>query len=468
MENSYRVLNEDDIESIDEYKCIFSKKDSDQYKKERLQKTWADLIQGKYRFSIVDTIDSEVKSHKIEKISEYENYTDNNFFEQYKNIYIDRKKIIIDKITSPELYELFAFFSEIREHVGKGCYNETNFISTTTSFETLKKYYFSQKISKVAVIKKIQNRDMYDINSENFFKAISLTEGKIVDNLCFIFNQINDDNNNEIFLTPTTPGSTIRNYSVGDSEELHFFNIEQKEIVSIITPLEIDLVDNGIFPEDYLNSDNETIEKNKNNILNKTHEIIQYHQNCEILNYIIDEHYINCKSFLSLACESKYSMNDLIEAKKELIKIINNKVLKKNELEKIKIPEDINNNLSNIGNLELDLIYNNHFNYFEYYKIDNYSLKNDKKEIFNELENKYNSSIYLYVIKEYYKNNKSIEIIKKELNYFMDEEIENAIRNITKFIIHYFSKNKLIINNYIIKEEDIKIRGTENLIIKQK
>jgi|GEM_PF-3145125 len=368
-------INKIDRNNKEEIKNFFSDCSSDAIrnfinsKQEKYQKTFAELLSGKYRI-VERALTNCFEEHKEYVFEEDPNYNDEIYnnqisWDKFYAFYKKREFFTINKQKNPELYDLFNFFSRIKEHISEGCKINTEFVSTTTDFESLKKYYLSQKICKVAVVKSIDNGDMYKPNSKNFLRGLSLDSRLSLDHLPFFFNNVTEDILGEVMFKATDKKTMTSNIALHDSEELGFGSIAPKNIYSVITPLEMDLLENNVYSEEAI-KDNDLLTKTRTYIIETLKKEVLNSE--EIYTYIIEHHYKECKSLLSLACEAKYNIKDLVEAKKILINLISIKIFDKtNYTSNIKIPEDVNGRkIEELQDYELDLIRDGNFDYFDY------------------------------------------------------------------------------------------------------
>lgn len=369
------LLGENNIDKNNEYEIkMFFKNYSEKInnfvisKQEKYKNTFKEFLSGKYRIVEREIHTSETKKEYVfEEDPNYNGEISNNqiFWKKYYTLYDAREFFTINKQKNLELYNLFNFFSRIKEHISEGCKINTEFVSTTTDFESLKKYYLSQKICKVAVVESIDNKDMYETNSKNFFRGLSLDSRLSLDHLPYFFNNETKEIDGEVMFKATERKTMMSNNALSDSEELGFGSIAPKNIYSIITPLEMDLLENNVYSEEAIKYNDLLTKKRKNIIETLKQEVLYYD---EIYTYIIENHYKECKSLLSLACEKKYKIKDLVDGKKVLINLISQKIFNKmNCTNNIKIPEDVNGcKIEDLLDEQLDLIRDGKFNYFDY------------------------------------------------------------------------------------------------------
>ena len=280
--------------------------------------------------------DEYIKEYMTEYLLNHRYKIDKLFRKEYLktrnriNNFIEEKDII-------SYCEIMKDLSTLPTHLITGTKNITNWISTTSNFDCIWKYYDRQSIHEVAVL---------DINTngitDNNTYVVDLSNREIINKANYIINKIDDEdyskiisimkNNpelqnsmieefNSFLIKPTSKKFRGFNYSTSSSEYCIYNHIKKESIKMILESLEIDLICASLFDTDYLFLSNskkkEELKKLKDMILS---HIIQ--ENNSYMLYVFEELYLK-----------KHNISEISNSKKEEEKITltRNEILSKSK-----------------------------------------------------------------------------------------------------------------------------------------
>ncbi len=205
-----------------------------------------------------------------------------------------------------------TYMSTLQSHLNSGSKIYTNWISTSKSIGSLKKYYDMQEIHKMALIK--TNTNGY-IDSDRILTVDVSTDEKINNNH-FLYNKIDCENPKLIallsteypslledfdldYLIPTNPKSTGFRYAKSSSEVCIYEYLPSSHIIGLIEAIQMALIEMNAFNFDYFNLNKEMQEvylKNLKMTLLKCIKDI----NDSFLLHVFEELYLNNKNISSL------------------------------------------------------------------------------------------------------------------------------------------------------------------------
>lgn len=264
-----------------------SLKDKDEYIKEYMNKY---LLDHKYKLSKIFR-----KEHKSTR---------------------DRIHRFVEEKDNVSYCEMIRDLSTLPNHLINGSKTYTNWISTTSDFDCMWRYYDKQKTHQVAIL---------DVNTNGVFDEftyiVDISNKDTINNIKFLSNKIDDntfdsfirfieehpeykDNIPSIFnnyvMRKTNKKFMGFNFASSSSEYSIYEYIPKESIISVLESLQIDLICAGLFNDDYflLNSHQQLLE------LNRLKELILKHvkeENNPYMLYVFDELYLKKRNISEIA-----------------------------------------------------------------------------------------------------------------------------------------------------------------------
>ncbi|MBQ3475519.1 MAG: hypothetical protein IJH20_05060 [Bacilli bacterium] len=203
--------------------------------------------------------------------------------------------------------ELLKDLSSLPNHLVNGSRTYTNWISSTSEFDCVWRYYDRQKVHNVAVLD-VYTNGVFDEDTY----VIDLSNRKTIENIEFLSNKIDDDTFNSFIkfieenpaykdhipaafekfvMRPTNKRFMGFNFAAASKEHSIFEHIPKESVVSVLESLQIDLVCADMLNEEYykLNQRQQIQE------LNRLKELILKHvkeENNPYMLYVFDELYL--------------------------------------------------------------------------------------------------------------------------------------------------------------------------------
>lgn len=224
--------------------------------------------------------DSENKLAVIEKHQkEILNIVD--FYQEYVNSLfssIENKK-----------WGLIQLISSANSHVLKGSSINYNWISFSKDIFSIEKYYLEQKNYNYIAIIESSNETVGEHNGNYLIKVDYSTIANMQENE-YLMTQMGEK---------IDENSRLAAYGIKSKEVCFYGHVPQDKIVTILRSLEADMIFRGIvsFEEILSLGDFERL----NLLMNITNYLKTIYQNDELALYIINEHYINNRSILSIS-----------------------------------------------------------------------------------------------------------------------------------------------------------------------
>lgn len=224
------------------------------------------------------------QKEKIEQLSSKEK---DEYIKEYMHIYLAEHIYKIDKIFRKNYKETrdtihhfveekdnFSYCKMIKDlsslpnHLINGSKIYTNWISATSDFDGIWKYYDRQKIHEVAVIE-VNTNGVFDENTY----VVNLSNREIIDNIKFLSNKIDDNDYNtfidemkehpeyqstivntfnKFVMKPTDKKFSGFNFASSSSEYCIYNHIPKEYIRGFLDSLQIDLICADLFNEDIL------------------------------------------------------------------------------------------------------------------------------------------------------------------------------------------------------------------------
>lgn len=231
-------------------------------------------------------------------------------------------------------FMILYYLSKLNNHLVNGSKVYTDWISTSTSFDNILKYYDNQDIHKIAIINistnNVFNEDTFVVNVSNkdMIKDLRCLSKKIEkSDLMEFVKECDLEEDDELlrkifhkYIFERTNKSFMGyNFSSSSSEVCIYNYITSKNISWILESLEIDLIFAEIFNGKYLELDNSLKLKYLNELKQQLRKVISKSNNKEEM-YIFDELYIKNKN-IDLICEK--------EMDKKRVELIRNKIINK-------------------------------------------------------------------------------------------------------------------------------------------
>mgnify|MGYP004504779921 FL=1 len=222
-------------------------------------------------------------------------------------IAVDKIKVEnIDKIIIEKIKNIYDAFGTINNHLANGTRCATSWISFTKDIHNIEKYYLRQRINKVVMI----DNSNLDLNIDCNTLAIDIGNPDKLKKL----------NENKLLLTKklglTKSGFHGFNYSIRDKEVIYYSHIPQEKIITVLNPMEVDLLYNDLLSEKIYKLNND--ERHRfYEYFNKYIKILLKDLS-DIEEKVLFEHYFNSKSLASLYSDAR-DADKFISAKKKIL-----------------------------------------------------------------------------------------------------------------------------------------------------
>ncbi len=324
----FRVMNEFDM-IIDPFKNgLVSKKAIYNATKKYLYNTDREIIE---KLSIKEE-DEYIKNYMSKYLLDHKYKLGKIFKKQHKLVRDVIHKYVLRK-------DCFAYcqiikdLSSLPNHLINGSRVYTNWISTTSDFDRIWKYYDRQQIHEVAVLNIFTN----GVFDEDTY-VVDLSNKEVIDKIRFISNKIDDsafdsfmnfmkenpeyqDNIissfNRFIMKPTDKKFSGFNFAAASSEYNIYEYISKESVISVLESLQIDLVCAGIMNMEYLKLSPRQqayeLEKLKNLILKH----VQEEKNPYML-FVYDELYLK-KHNISEITNDKYEQEKITLMRNQII-----------------------------------------------------------------------------------------------------------------------------------------------------
>lgn len=226
-----------------------------------------------------------------------------------KSLSIQKQKYVNDIIQKKNVNDFKEILQERNGHIIRGSNTSTKFISFSTDLNLIRKFYLEQKKNAVAVVKSsIADNNLIDRCDNDFLIASDLSSAEKIKSNFFI----NKDG------SITKPGSSLFNYLKSAKEVIYYNNVPKKMVITVLGPLEYELLYRKIFTLKYLN----LCQIGRTSLIRKTLENIKkmIQNENDIYQYLYQEHYINNNSLKTLSEMSEYNKFELNEANDNVMK----------------------------------------------------------------------------------------------------------------------------------------------------
>lgn len=299
----YRALNNNDISALKLNEGLYSKDDT-----EYIKKRVVDFI----LYADEDLFKQFSALSKEEQKDIYKTYIHNFAFnikelKDLSEMKLSKVNICnMKNLTNEQKQNIIKVLSTINTHLIHGSRVDTSWISFTSDIHKIEKYYLSQSNNKVAVIDSNVNL-IIDKNAI----AVDLSSKDEIKKLSKFGFLISKDFN------PCSYNFRGYNNSAKDNEVIYYSHVPQEKVVTVLEPIQIDLIYNNIFNEKFYQLSNYSkciiYEMFKSSI-----KVTLFDNLSDIERMIYFEHYINCKSLSSLS-SNNYDLQKLIAAKKKIL-----------------------------------------------------------------------------------------------------------------------------------------------------
>lgn len=262
-----------------------------------------------------DNMDSDNKFAVIEK-HQKEILKIAGFYREYVNSLfssIENKK-----------WSLIQLISSANSHVLKGSSINYNWISFSKDIFSIKKYYLEQKNYNYIAIIESSNETFEEHNGDYLIKTDYSTIANVQENE-YLMTQMGEK---------IAENSRLAAYGINSKEVCFYGHVPQDRIVAILRALEADMIFRGII------SLREILSLSNFERLNLLMSITSYlktiYQNDELALYIINEHYINNRSILSISegCQDIEKFNQTFFS---IIDSISSIIVNENQVQKLKL-----------------------------------------------------------------------------------------------------------------------------------
>lgn len=266
-------------------------------------------------FKNFGSMDSEYNFSVIEK-HQKEILNIAGFYQEYVNSLfssIENKK-----------WSLIQLISSANSHVLKGSSINYNWISFSKDIFSIKKYYLEQKNYNYIAIIESSNETFEEHNGDYLIKADYSTIANMQENE-YLMTQMGEK---------IAENSRLAAYGINSKEVCFYGHVPQDRIVAILRALEADMILRGII------SLREILSLSNFERLNLLMSITSYlktiYQNDELALYIINEHYINNRSILSISegCQDIEKFNQTFFS---IIDSISSIIVNENQVQKLKL-----------------------------------------------------------------------------------------------------------------------------------
>ena len=243
-----------------------------------------------------------------------------------------------DNLDFGSYIKFYNYLSSLQTHLLYGSSKLTDWISTSTSFDSIKRYYENQDIHKIALIK---SNTGGLVDSDNILSVDLSTMDKIKDKK-YLCNKININNEKVIeiiseickidptlslkfqnaYVNKTDTNSRGFKYAVNSSEVCILKYIPSDHIISILESLQIDLIRARLFNFDYLKLNKEE-QKQELERLKRGLEFEIHVLNDPFLKHVFNELYLNNKNINSIV-NFHDSREKVIHNRNKIIKLASN------------------------------------------------------------------------------------------------------------------------------------------------
>lgn len=341
MELVFRVLNDMDILCNPVNNGIASKKVLYD-----LTKTYLESIDDTFLKSLSK---KEQELYIKDNISKYIITHNTNLSKKFLKRNIEIRNVINSFILNKDkesYYLLLCFLSTLNNHLVNGSKVYTEWISTTTNFDSMFKYYDEQDEHKVAVMV-VPTNGVYnestlavDVSSKERIKEIRCLSKKInkIDVKKFI-EIINSDLElekvaNQLFhqfiFRRTNEKFMGYNFSTASHEICLYNYLEPKYIAAVLEQLQIDLIRADRFNNDYLSYSITEQKQMLIDLKNKLRKIVLTSNDSFII-YVFEQLYLKNKN-ISLLARDKLEKEKIIKIRNKIISkalVINSPIIKK-------------------------------------------------------------------------------------------------------------------------------------------
>lgn len=266
-------------------------------------------------FKNSDNMDSENKFSLIEK-HQKEILKIAGFYQEYVNS-------LFSSIEN-EKWSLIQLISSANSHVLKGSSINYNWISFSKDIFSIKKYYLEQKNYNYIAIIESSNETVEEHNGNYLIKVDYSTIANMQENE-YLMTQMGEK---------IAENSRLAAYGINSKEVCFYGHVPQDRIVAILRALEADMIFRGIIGlTEILSLSN--LER-LNLLMNITNYLKTIYQNNDLALYIINEHYINNRSILSISegCQDIEKFNQTFFS---IIDSISSIIVNENQVQKLKL-----------------------------------------------------------------------------------------------------------------------------------
>ena len=262
-----------------------------------------------------DNMDSENKFSLIEK-HQKEILKIAYFYQKYVNS-------LFSSIEN-EKWSLIQLISSANSHVLKGSSINYNWISFSKDIFSIEKYYLEQKNYNYIAIIESSNETFEEYNGDYLIKTDYSTIANMQENE-YLMTQMGEK---------IAENSRLAAYGINSKEVCFYGHVPQDRIVAILRALEADMIFRGII------SLREILSLSNFERLNLLMSITSYlktiYQNNDLALYIINEHYINNRSILSISegCQDIEKFNQTFFS---IIDSISSIIVNENQVQKLKL-----------------------------------------------------------------------------------------------------------------------------------
>lgn len=262
-----------------------------------------------------DNMDSENKISLIEK-HQKEILKIAGFYQEYVNS-------LFSSIEN-EKWSLIQLISSANSHVLKGSSINYNWISFSKDIFSIKKYYLEQKNYNYIAIIESSNETVEEHNGNYLIKVDYSTIANMQENE-YLMTQMGEK---------IAENSRLAAYGINSKEVCFYGHVPQDRIVAILRALEADMIFRGIISlTEILSLSNF---ERLNLLMNITNYLKTIYQNNDLALYIINEHYINNRSILSISegCQDIEKFNQTFFS---IIDSISSIIVNENQVQKLKL-----------------------------------------------------------------------------------------------------------------------------------
>ena len=225
------------------------------------------------------------------------------------------RKIINDLIDNHNLAGVIMYkkyMSSLQSHLNSGSRINSNWISTSKSFESIKKYYDKQSIHKVALISSNTNGL---IDSDRILTVDVSTDENIKNN-SYLYNKINCNNLDLLtylsekhpaiidyfdtyYAFQTNPKATGFKYAKSSSEVCIYEYLPANHIIGLVEAIQMDLITMGVFNFDYFKLDKKEQEMYLKMLKNMLLKFVKHEKDTFLL-HVFKELYLNNRNINEL------------------------------------------------------------------------------------------------------------------------------------------------------------------------